>query len=84
MKHSVYGARAFYFSMYFGFYVSVVMYPNLLKDYLKNGDYFWFFFYLALHSASVFYFLTAARNPGYLVSDEESLLYKVVNSSEDS
>jgi hypothetical protein len=84
VRHSLYGARAFYFGMYLGFYISVIMYPNELKDYLKDGNYFWFVFFESLHAVSIYFFLTTADNPGYLESDEDGVLYQSVNSSEEN
>ena len=69
---SVLGARGFYFAMYIGFYVSVCMYPNTLSWYLKEKEYFWFCLYLVVHGLSMYFFLFARSNPGWVEPDMPS------------
>lgn len=63
---SVYGARGFYFCMYAGFYTSSILYPNTLSEYVSHSHFFWLALYFAVHGSAMYYFVTAANNPGYL------------------
>lgn len=66
---ATYGARAFYFITYGFFYWSVALYPNILKDYWYDGEYYWFIGYFVMHGLSVWLLLTTAKNPGYIQPD---------------
>ena len=62
-------ARAFYFICFILFYVAVLVYPNSLYFELSHFDFngFWF---LTLHILSIYLFLTAATNPGFVDETE--------------
>jgi hypothetical protein len=65
VNNSKNAANIFYFFLYICFYLSVVLYPNKLKDSLStNGLYFIYF--LVIHLLAAYYFLTAGQNPGFL------------------
>ena len=66
----MWGARAFYFILYFFFYLSAYLYPNTLRDYLDSGRYLRFGLYFALHSIAIFFFLTSGSGPGWVTPDE--------------
>lgn len=68
VKYSVYGARVFYFVTYSLFYVSVIKYPNPLRD----GSFIWQLTYTLMHLTAIYLFLTTADNPGFVDPDSES------------
>lgn len=74
VKHSVYGARTFYFITYIFYYYSVYLYPNHLKDAWNEGQRTWVIWYFTKHAVAIYYFLTAGDNPGYVPSDSDSSL----------
>ena len=69
VKYSAYGARGFYFVTYTLFYISVIKYPNPLRD----GSHTWQLIYTLMHITAIYLFLTAADNPGWVEPDGESL-----------
>ena len=64
-------ARGFYFVCYIGFYVTVIMYPNNLTNYIQEGDYVWFISYFIIHGISIYLFITTANNPGWVLAAKE-------------
>ena len=68
VRYSAYGARGFYFVTYSLFYISVIKYPNPLRD----GSLTWQLIYSAMHLTAIYLFLTAADNPGWAEPDVET------------
>lgn len=59
--------------MYTAFYIAVCYYPNQLRDAVVSGDLeslTYVVFYVGVQVVSVFYFLTAGRNPGFVDETE--------------
>jgi len=55
--------------MYVGFYYTAYLYPNALTINVRNGEYFWLCVYFLVHISSMFYFVTAGNNPGFIQPD---------------
>jgi hypothetical protein len=55
--------------MYSGFYYTVFCYDNSLTLYWRNNEYFTLVFYICLHAAAIYYFLTTGNNPGFVKPD---------------
>mmetsp|Transcript_23884 Transcript_23884/g.23568 ORF Transcript_23884/g.23568 Transcript_23884/m.23568 type:complete len:85 (-) Transcript_23884:717-971(-) len=59
--------------MYFLFYLSVILYPNKYTDSfhsLSPSSCIYILTYLALHISSVYFFMTAGKNPGFLTETD--------------
>ena len=63
-------ARAFYFVMFALFYVAVVKYPNKLRDVALPSELWYLLEYIVSHALSIYLFLTAGRNPGFVDETE--------------
>lgn len=65
---SLIGARVFYFGMFGLFFAASAFYANPLKEAFSSplSHMLWLTSYLAIFAASVFLFLTAGQNPGFL------------------
>lgn len=66
VRQSTLGARGFYFVMYFCFFVAVFKYPNQFSQGFSEGAYFYMSSYIIMHIISVYYFVTAGDNPGWV------------------
>ena len=65
VKNSKQAANGFYFFLYGCFYLSVILYPNKIRDSIfTNGLYFGYF--AVIHLLAIYFFLTSGNNPGYL------------------
>ena len=64
-KNIVYSCRAFYFTIYGLYYFCAFYYPSQLSKALRDGDYFYFIYIIAVHLGAVFFFMTAGNDPGW-------------------
>ena len=70
------GARIFYFALYILFYFSLCLYQNPLRDALLFADgsifsnIFYILHYFGISGVAIYYFLTAAKNPGFVDETE--------------
>ena len=71
VKQSTMSARGFYFVAYAGFYITVILYPCSLSDYVKNGNWYWLAAYICFHSTAIYLFLTTGANPGWVMPDSD-------------
>ena len=78
MAQSALGARLFYFIAYGLYYFSLLLYKNPMRDILflqkedlGFSDLLYVLYYVGIHAAAIYYFLTAGRNPGF-VDDTET------------
>jgi hypothetical protein len=81
---SVFGARCFYFIMYSLFYFCIAYYPNKMRlsfavlignapaeDLAKTSwvsCLLYCVFYITMHMAAIYFFLTAGDNPGFVAA----------------
>ena len=78
VAQSALGARLFYFIAYGLYYFSLLLYKNPMRDILflqkedlGFSDLLYVLYYVGIHAAAIYYFLTAGRNPGF-VDDTET------------
>jgi hypothetical protein len=69
-RQAVNSARGFYFICYVLYYVAVFIYPNDLALAFQEGAYIYLAFSVFIHFISIFFFLTAGSNPGYVSETE--------------
>ena len=76
VRSSVLGARIFYAVMFGLFYLCVALYPNKLRtaivDFMGSpfSNLMYLIYIIVLHVTSVWYFLTAGDNPGFVASSK--------------
>lgn len=63
-------ARGFYVITYILFYLAVYKYPNDFSDNLAEGAYISDSIFIAFQIISLYYFLTAGKNPGFVDETE--------------
>jgi len=89
VKESSMGARAFYFTMYALFYLSVLLYPNKLTDALYDplnfGNLLYVSYFFTIQCLATYFFITAGLNPGYVdeTQTEEIVSIKVAGGDEE-
>ena len=72
MNQVLISARGFYLVMFGLYYFTIFYYPNYLHDSIIDFSNHWFFviFYLTFHFMSIYLFLTAGKNPGFVDATE--------------
>lgn len=63
-------ARAFYFIMFALFQFAALYYPNKLKSAFHTNSVFYLALYYSVHLISLWLFLTAGSNPGFVDETE--------------
>lgn len=66
-------ARCFYFICYGLFYGTCYLYPNNISKAIGKNELFFIVTFLGIHVVSIYLFLTAGKNPGF-VDETETVL----------